>query len=448
MSLCNLSFDQIFLGKIPQANKNPLYFLLQKSFLSKIGSIDPHILIHARFVSIASALLICVMLLIFIYVRLGLLIAVFAVVSLASQYIFYQYAAENRPYMLWLLLFTWLVIATFKMCLQSYEKSSLGNRVFFGVSIFVITLTISFGIIQSTIALLTCLFFWYFIHDRPKDLKLLTNFIFPIFVLCILTQGYYTLQSISALSSQFDQTSTVGSNWDVISQMKKGDMSLLKMPARLLLPKPSRDAYFGAYLSNLFVLLGMGIPFLWWNNRKNLGSKDFFVFVLSAVTLVQAALVTFIVAFVVIFFRYFFVQRLFLYLIICHAFLAAAGLYYVFRLNKKILNPLTKGILVILFCLSLNWHWQYYSTMNNAYSSKYCITLENHLDGVWQKLDNDWRKNSGAKGSYVDEYFDYIVKRTRHLEICAWDVDSHAQKTSFCSALRGEFPPVYFRSRK
>jgi len=238
VSLCDFSFNRIFLGKTHQANKSPLYFLLQKLSLSKIESFDSNILILARIVSIAAALLICLMLFIFIYARLGLLFAVFIIVSVASQYLFYQFAAENRPYMLWMLVVASLIIATLKMCLQSFEKSSLKNRVFFCISIFAVTFVISFGVIQSAMALLTCLFFWYFVHDRSKGFKPLINFVIPILLLCILIQGYYTLQGVQAF-----WPNTMGSDYDVISQLKKGDMSLLKMPARLLLPKPSRDAY-------------------------------------------------------------------------------------------------------------------------------------------------------------------------------------------------------------
>ncbi|MCK5013438.1 MAG: hypothetical protein KAS66_06435 [Candidatus Omnitrophica bacterium] len=435
--------------------------MLQKLSLSKIGSFDPHILIHARVVSIAAALLICLMLFVFIRARLGLLFAVFIVVSVTSQYLFYQFAAENRPYMLWMLLFTLLVIATIRMCLQSFEKSSFKDKAFFCISILAVTLVISFGVIQSTVALLTCLFCWYFVHDRPKGLKQLINFASPIFLLCILIQGYYTLQGVQAFDS-----SLMGSQFDVISQIKKGDMSLLKMPPRLLLPKPGRDAYFGAYISNLFVLLGIGVPFLQWNNRKKLGDKDFFIFVLSAVTLIQVAAVTFIIAFLVVYLRYYFVQRIFLYLIICHAFLAATGAYYVWSLNKKILNPLTKGILVFLFCFSLNWHWQYYFSLTNDSSLKSCQAVEEDLDQSWQKLDGSWKQLSSSnlqdknpKG-YAYAHLDYIVQRNQRLRDCGWPQDPRNESVSICRVLVGEYTldeksramrwnrPVYFKSMK
>ncbi|MCK5081334.1 MAG: hypothetical protein KAR31_00375 [Candidatus Omnitrophica bacterium] len=385
----------------------------------------------------------------------------FIVVSVASQYLFYQFAAENRPYMLWMFLFTLLVIATLKMCLQSFEKSSLADRVFFCISIFAVTLVISFGVIQSIMALLTCLFCWYFVHDRPKGLKPLFHFVIPIFLLCIFIQGYYTLQGVLAFHSN-----VMGSPYDVISQIKKGDMSLLKMPLRLLLPKPGRDAYLGAYLSNLFVFLGIGIPFLQWNNRKKLGDKDFFVFVLSAVTLIQVAAVTFIIAFLVVYLRYYFVQRIFLYLIVCHAFLAATGAYYAWSLNKNILNPLTKGVLVILFCFSLNWHWQYYSSLTNDDSLKSCQAVEEGLDQSWQELDGAWKKLSpenlqddSPKG-YASTYLDYIVQRNRRLKDCGWPQDPRNENVFMCRVLVGELSldeesrtmrwnrPVYFKSTK
>ena len=70
--------------------------------------------------------------------------------------------------MLWMLFFTLLVITTLKMCLKSFENSSFKDKAFFCISILAVTLVISFGVIQSTVALLTCLFCWYFkilFHD-------------------------------------------------------------------------------------------------------------------------------------------------------------------------------------------------------------------------------------------------------------------------------------------
>jgi len=179
-------------------------------------------------------------------------------------------------------------------------------------------------------------------------------------------------------------------------------------------------------------------------------------------------LVTFIISLLIVFLRYFYVQKIFLYLIVCHALLASMGAYYALSLNKKILNPLTKGALVILFCFSLNWHWQYYSSLNNAHSPKSCKSIEEYLDVAWQELDDIWKKVTEKETSthprdgylFAYTYFDYIIERNQHLENCAWDRDPHAQKTSLCSALVGELSldennrvfkldrPAYFKLKK
>jgi len=419
-SLCRFSFGDILLDGAPgQASKNPLYYLVQRISLSFVDSFDWNMLANLRRVSIAAALLILLTSFVFIQVRLGLLFAIFVVISATSQNIFYQYAAESRPYMLWLLLFTLLVMATLKMCLQNYEKCCLKDKIIFGILAFANTLIISYGLIQSGLAMLTCLFFWYFIHDHPKSLKPLINYAVPLCLLCILTQGYYTLQGNMAFTPSFME-----SQWDVISQLKRGDISLLKMPPRLLFPKPHRDAYIGAYLSNLFVLLGMGIPFLWWKKRKNLDQKGFFVFTWSAIVLIQV-LATLVIGALTISLRYFFVQRLFLYLIICHAFLATMGAYFLFSSNRKILNFCTKGILLILFCLSLNWHWQFYrAQIVDPNKDKSCGEMAGYIEGMRREPE-------------IRSFFslDYMVERNRYLEKCSQDENLTQGRIYFCQAL-------------
>jgi len=424
VALCGAPFGQIIAGKITQSSNNPLYYLIQKFSLSQIDAFHSNVLVNVRRVSILAALLMCLLFFIFIHTRLGLLFAVFIVISVASQNIFYLYAAENRPYMLWLLLFAFLVMTTLKMCLQSYEKCSFKNKILFCISIIAITLVVSLGVIQSVMAILTCLFCWYCIHDRPKNSKFLIHFAIPLCLLCICIQGYYTLVGLDLISYG---SKVVTSDWDLISQMQKGDISLLKMPPRLLLPKPGRDAYFGAYLSNFFVLLGMGIPFFWWKKRKNLVSRDFFVFGLSIVTSIQVA-VTLIIALLVAFMHYYFVQRLFLYLIICHALLAMMGAYFVFSFNKKIMNFLIKGTLLILFCLSINWHWQFYSDHKNAHPPSSCQAITGYLDDYWQQIH---QKTSHPR-------LDYIAEISTRLDDCGWAEEPPSQRVPLCSALAGK----------
>ncbi|MBI4245426.1 MAG: hypothetical protein HY606_15160 [Planctomycetes bacterium] len=438
VTLCKVPFSQVMTGKTIQANKNPLYLVLQKFLLSPIDSFNSRMLVDVRRISIAAALFTCLVSFIFIRARLGLLWAIFIIMSITSQNLFYNFAAESRPYMLWILFFSLLVMATFTMCSQSYEKNNMKNKVFFCVLALAITLVISFGVIQSGMAILTCLFCWYFIHDRPKSLNPLTHFAIPLCLVCILIQGYYTLQGVDAFAPQIME-----SQFDLISQIKRGDISLLKMPLRLLFPKPPRDAYLGAYLSNFFVLVGIGIPFLKWNRRQNLKNNDFFVFALSIITSVQVA-ATLGIALVVAFLHYWFVQRLFLYLIVCHAILATLGVYFLWSLNKNIWKPLVKGALFILFCLSLNWHWQYYTAFNRQLP-EFCQTRADHLENSWRKLDATWRKmaeeNSWRSSTekYSCAHLDYIVERNQYLDDCGVSTDLSGDKVPLCYALVGEF---------
>jgi len=268
------------------------------------------------------------------------------------------------------------------------------------------------------------------------------------------------LQSINTFSPAIP-----GTQYDILAQLKKGDLSLLKMPARLLFPKPIRDAYLGVYLSNILVLLGIGFPFLKWRNRRDLKNKDLIVFILSIVTVFQIG-ATIVIGSLIAILHYFFVQRLFIYLIVCHALLATVGAYYLLSHNKKILNPLMKGILLVMFCFSLNWHWQYYSQISNMRPTKLCQVAANDLDDAWRKLDVKWRKVNESNfpkdtpKNYAFGHLFYIVERNHYLKKCGWNQAPHTEDVSLCKTLTGVRSinekshavswdrPVYFDSKK
>ena len=78
----------------------------------------------------------------------------------------------------------------------------------------------------------------------------------------------------------FSAAAMPGTEWDLIGNMKKGDYSLLKMPFRILWPKPERDAYLLAWLNNLSSLVGLGAAVCYWPQRRTLKADEKLLFAL------------------------------------------------------------------------------------------------------------------------------------------------------------------------
>jgi len=89
-----------------------------------------------------------------------------------------------------------------------------------------------------------------------------------------------------------------------------------------------------------------------------------------------------------------------------------------------------KGTLLILFCLSLNWHWQFYSNHKNAHSPSVCQPMVGYPDDYWQQIN---QKSSHAR-------LDYITEFNNRLGDCGWAEDSPHQRVSLCHALAGLTP--------
>jgi hypothetical protein len=210
-----------------------------------------------------------------------------------------------------------------------------------------------------------------------------------------------------------------GSHWDLLLNIHKGDYSLIKMPLRLMFPKILRDGYAGFLLSNLFVLIGASVPIMLWKKRRSLIRGDLMVFVLSISTLVQV-LATLAIGAIIAYNRFYFVQRVFLYLIICHSLLALSGGVFVFQfLFQKIqarfipwMTFLEYSILGILIFLSFLWLAGQYRQYYNKITLPSCEFLNN-------KLNNDLQ-DIGLHGDTIN----FCAETGKHLKQRHWLQDT------------------------
>jgi hypothetical protein len=417
--LCRSAVGEIIRGISEQANKSPFYYVLQKLSLNTIQNFDHHILFRFRLVSILSAFLLACGIFYFVRRQMGGLWAVFALITLASQNIFYHYSAESRIYMHWLFLFFLLVISTTSVCKRPWIEVSYKYKILFFLSCLTITLVIAMGVIQVGMALLTCLLCWYFIHPSPKSFKPLTHFAIPIVLICTGLELYYGTQGVDA-----NDPIILGSEWDFLYQLSKGNYELIKMPPRLLLPKPGRDTFWGALITIPFVIAGLGGPFLLWKRKSNLDRPNFSIFIFSTVIGAQV-LATFLIAAVIAILHYWFVQRIFLYLIVCYPLLAAVGGYFIFQyLDQKYSAFKTKlsfilSILVLLVCVvGILWHVQYHQMLAKEKERILCPISLGRLSE-----DLQYGEHTSAY-----ESFNLVVKVSERLNHCNNIIDQDIDK--------------------
>jgi len=404
-STCEMSMEEIFLANTTlQSNRNFLYYVPQKLVLSNIKNFGPQVLVEARTISIISLILIVFGIFVHIQNRNGLFWASFTLLCLMGQNLFYHYAAENRPYLFWLLIFTFMVFLTVELCLRPYDQCRIRSKVLFFISTLFITLVIATGVMQSVVAVLTCLLVWYFVHERPKNWRPFTHFALPILVITCGIEMYFVLQGVDANESYI-----VNSPLDLIWRMQQGDFSLLKMPPRILLPKVPRDAYIGAYLANLFVIAGMVLTLGCWKKRKDLDKKDFCVFILGLVVTVQVLNTIFMMG-AIGYLRYWFVQRIFLHLVICHALLAMVGAYLLVRLKPKILKPIMMGVGVFMLTASLLWHRSEALELEESYTKAECEPIAGALEYTF--TDQVVYKDTSR--------VDAIINIGKRLNQCGW----------------------------
>ena len=418
-TLSGYSSSTLLLGQTVQPNNNPLYSLLQKAAITFSPHSTDDILISFRLVSIMSACLIVVSLYYFALGKFGIFGAVLGVLTLINQGLFFQFAAESRHYMLWLLCFTWLVIATTSVCSQRYQEVTLKKKITFFLACLANTLVISMGAIQVLAAGCTCLLCWVFIYPNKDKSASALKFSLLVMMLCLGLEVYYASQHPSLYSTY------AGSPWDIIANAQKGDYSLLKMPLRLLFPKPMGEAYLGIVVSNIFALAGLCVPFLYWKKKKELTKTESVVLALSIATLLQI-LATIVIAAIIIYTRFYFVQRVFLYLIICDCFLTLIGVFVVCQfvsqrfLSQKYLSILKVVLTVVLMALAFRWQAENYQAEVKAEVN--CEFTGNRLGEDLQTMLNT-NNVSCAR-------LNLVVEVSKRIKQCGWFPTSDFSKLS------------------
>lgn len=305
-----------------QCSRAPLYYIFQKYLLVPIRAIDDTVLFKYRIPNIALAggfALGTALMLANAYTPAAILLGVYAI---TKQPLFAQYAAENRPYILWIALFAWCTILAglFAQKWKNLGRFPLSLGIMFGLSGLALAMTASPGFIQFYAAAFVV--FW--IRRKPQDWIKMLPLLIPVAAIGI----YYTLQAgCESHGNQYNLWKTL-------------DYHLVLGVARLLFPKGNWVdwALNGLMLVGAWRMLHI-IPKL-----KSLSKRH----TLEATLLFQF-LATFCIMALVIVSQYYFIQRVFLHLMICYGFLVLLGAQWIFQ--KYARRHLTSTALILLFSI-------------------------------------------------------------------------------------------------
>ncbi|MEW6055596.1 MAG: hypothetical protein AB1540_03205 [Bdellovibrionota bacterium] len=324
-SSCTAPYFTLLSGGAPsQCSPQPLYYLLNKWTVSKLGSFDHGILWKLRLEGlIASTLLIAVVFL-SIGMGLGLPWALLSIVLMNNQPLFHQYAAETRPYAVWLFFFGATTLLGARLSSKGFSGIRNVEKGTFAALSLGLTLVAGPGMFQVFVTSFWCMVCWHFFFREEKTFrktKVWMNFLAPLAFVSLSIGMFYSLKSCNF---------TDAGPYDLLLTK---DFGLIRSVWALFWPS-------GSLITvgfNALVVLGAAYPVLAYPKRRDLSSSEKFAFSLAVISILQLGLAVFL-GLAVALKHYYFVQRIFIYLILCRAFLAAVGGFYFYQIALKTIS--------------------------------------------------------------------------------------------------------------
>ena len=351
----------------------PVYYSLQRVATDYWPRYDESILVGYRLVSLAFVGISMGTLYAVLHWQLGAAWAYLALATLAGQNIFHFYAAESRPYFAWLACFVLALLAAAvagNLDWQKLRKREYGLLV---AACLLLTLVATPGVGQAATLLFTCGLCWRLLAPTPIPWTRALLLIAPPVGLMVALWFYYA----GGMSSAAPDIN------NLVVELQQGETKLLVEVLRLLFagPHPVPGLEIGIpngsapvlQALNLLMLAGVVAPVFWWRQRATLDRPTRFLFVLTICALVQILLSVPIA--IGLAFRYYFVAKMFIYLIACYAVLVLAGAHlltqfalHTFPRSRQLTTLLARGALPALVVLLVARHVQNY---NAAYWLKY-----------------------------------------------------------------------------
>ncbi|HEY2943474.1 MAG TPA: hypothetical protein VGN09_13660 [Vicinamibacteria bacterium] len=158
---CRHSYLSLVVRGAPgQCSPSPLYYLAQRLSVRSLERFDERIAVSYRRVSLVAAGLLLFMTTLVLQTRLGAAWALVAAATLASQPLFVHYAAENRPYLSWLLLFALTVLAAAEAASRPWREVGRARRMALAVAAIALALVALPGALQAGLASALCGLSW------------------------------------------------------------------------------------------------------------------------------------------------------------------------------------------------------------------------------------------------------------------------------------------------
>jgi hypothetical protein len=302
-------------------NPAPLYFILEKLVVGRVARFDESILVSYRAISLGSAALTLAVLYAVVLRRLGMAPALFALGSLASQPLFRRYAAENRPYMVWLFCFTVAVLAITDAASRPWSELGRLRRLALWVACLALSMAALPGALQAAAGLAVCATLW---HREPVTSG--RGFWWWLMLLAgaALALGFWYGRATSWTYE--------ASHLDLLRSRDPG--RLLAEVFALLMP-PSVESLGGHAL----VLAGLLVLVVLFRRATAPHSpRAHYARVLGFVVAAELAL-TVVLGLEIVRRGYYFIPRLFLYMMVCRALLVALGAWAVLAAVERVAGP-------------------------------------------------------------------------------------------------------------
>jgi len=269
-----------------------------------------------------------------LHLRLGAPWALVAAAALATPPLFARYGAESRPYMSWLLLFALTLMAGAEAASRPWRETGRARRAALAVSAVALSLVALPGALQAALAGLLCALSWRRRAQDRGESRAALRWSLLLAAACVAVGLYFGARSpCRAYDAGYlafrwpDRTGRMASVlallWgDGIAGQIGNALSALGLVAALRLPAPrgldeesARPAAFASWLA------------------RGLAAQ----LALTVVLAVQVALL-----------GYYFIDRVFLHLVICRALLVAVGGWWLMRWLEARGGPPTRTALQAL----------------------------------------------------------------------------------------------------
>jgi hypothetical protein len=299
-------------------NPAPLYFIFEKFAVSRVARFDESMLLSYRVISLGSAALTLAVLYAVVLRRLGMAPALLALGSLASQPLFRRYAAENRPYMVWLSCFTIAVLAITGAASRPWSELGRLRRIALSAACLALAMAALPGALQAAAGLAVCATLW---HREPAPSG----------------RGFWwwlmPLASASlALGFWYGRATSWTYEASHLDLLRSRDPGRLLAEVFALLMPPSAESLGGHAL----VLASLVVFFR--RAKAPHSQRAHYARVLGFVVAAELAL-TVVLGLEVVRRGYYFIPRLFLYLMVCRAVLLALGAWALLAAMERVAAP-------------------------------------------------------------------------------------------------------------